>query len=287
MEMLEMKLGSLLRLILFLSSIKEKSGLDQKQRPFARTDPAAAIEIGRAAVTMLRDWPRPLRDALRSMALATLDNPAALSFRTIFPNFYRHLFYTLSRSDFRFVRDVFERFVIEDWNGFIRGQHRYFSAETHRNSQWMASSVAARTTRTTGQRILDLVRQGQIEGRLFKVGRGGRTECWIRRESLTRWMTAREAELAGYMQRPEAKRTLGLRKSAIVNVAAAGLIRYVKGPAQNFPARYFFLSEDVMKIKHAFEQHAVAVQDYSRPAETIQLCHEVKKYLRRAGLVAV
>ena len=120
--MFEMKLGSLLRLILFLSSIKEKSGLDQKQRPFARTDPAAAIEIGRAPVTMLRDWPRPLRDALRSMALATLDNPAALSFRTIFPNFYRHLFYTFPRSEFGFLHDVFERFVIEDWKGLVRGQ---------------------------------------------------------------------------------------------------------------------------------------------------------------------
>ena len=286
-EMFEMKLGSLLRLILFLSSIKEKSGLDQKRRPFARTDPAAAIEIGRAAVTMLRDWPRPLRDALRSMARATLDNPAALNFRTIFPNFYRHLFYTLPRSEFGFLRDVFERFVIEDWNGFIRGQHRYFSAETHRNSQWVSSGVAQKTARTTAQRILDLVQQGHIEGRFFKVGRGGRTECWIRRESLNRWMTAHKAELARYMQRSEAKRVLGLRTSAILNVAAAGLIRYVKGPAQNFPARSHFLREDVMKIKHAFEKHAVAVREYSRPAETIALRHAVKKYLRRAGLVAV
>ncbi|PYS49292.1 MAG: hypothetical protein DMG13_23725, partial [Acidobacteria bacterium] len=147
-EMLEMKLGSLLRLILFLSSIKEKGRLGQKQRPFAGTDLATAIQIGRAAVTMLRDWPQPLREALRFMASATLDDPAALNFRTSFPNFYRHLFYTLPRSEFRFVRDVFERFVIEDWNGFIRGQHRYFSAETHRNSQWLASSVAARTART-------------------------------------------------------------------------------------------------------------------------------------------
>jgi hypothetical protein len=37
------------------------------------TDLAAAIEIGRAAVTMLRDWPQPLREALRSMAAATLE----------------------------------------------------------------------------------------------------------------------------------------------------------------------------------------------------------------------
>jgi hypothetical protein len=287
-EMLEMKLGPLLRLILFLSSIKEKGRLGQKQRPFASSDRAAAIQTCRAAVTMLRDWPRPLREALRSMTPATLDDPAALNFRAIFPNFYRHLFYTLPRSDFRFVRDVFERFVIEDWNGFIRGQHRYFSAETLRNSQWIASSVAARTARTADQRILDLVRQGQIEGRLFKVGRGGRTECWIRRESLNRWIAASDAELATYMDQPEAKRTLGLRKSAIVNIAAAGLIRYVKGPAQNFPSRcHFFLREDVMKIKHAFENHAVAVKEYSKPAEIIALRHAVKKYLRRSGLAAV
>jgi hypothetical protein len=90
------------------------------------------------------------------------------------------------------------------------------------------------------------------------------------------------------MDLPEAKRTLGLRKSAILKVAATGLIRYVKGPAQNFPSRcHFFLREDVMKIKHAFENHAVAVKDYSKPAEIIALRPAVKKYLRRSGLVAV
>jgi hypothetical protein len=288
-EMLEMKLGSLLRLILFLSSIKEKGGLGQRQRRFGRTDLAAVIEIGRAAVTMLRDWPRPLRDALRSMAPATFDDPAALHFRAIFPNFYRHLFYILPPGEFGFLRDVFERFVAEDWAGFIRSQHRYFSAETHRNSQWVSSGVVQRTARITGQRILDLVRQGQIEGRFFKVGRGDRAECWIRRESLNRWIAAREAELVAYMQRPEARRTLGLAKSAIVSVAAAGVIHHVKGPAQNFPGRcHFFLREDVMQIKHAFEKHAVAVKQYSKPAEIITLRDAVKKYLGRdAGLAAV
>jgi hypothetical protein len=287
--MLEMKLGSLLRLILFLSSIKEKGRRGQERRPFTPTDLAATIEIGRAAVTMLRDWPRPLREALRSMAPATLDDPAALHFRTIFPNFYRHLFYTLPRGGFGFLRDIFERFVVEDWNGFIRSQHRYFSAETHRKSQWVSSGVAQRMACITRQRILHLVRQGQIEGRFFKVGRSDHTECWIRRESLNRWIAAREAELAAYMQRPEARRTLGLAKSAIVNVAAAGVIHHVKGPAQNFPGRcHFFLREDVMKIKHAFENHTVAVKEYSRPAEIIALRDAVKKYLGRySGLAAV
>jgi hypothetical protein len=149
-EMLEMKLGSLMRLILLLSSMREKDRRSQKQRRFTRTDLADAIEIGRAAVTMLKDWPRPLREALRSMAPATFANAGALKFRAIFPNFYRHLFYTFPRSEFGFLRDVFETFVVEDWKGFIRGQHRYFSPETHRNSQWVSSGIAERTARITG-----------------------------------------------------------------------------------------------------------------------------------------
>jgi hypothetical protein len=40
--------------------------------------------------------------------------------------------------------------------------------------------------------------------------------------------------------------------------------------------------------KHAFEKHAVAVKEYSRPAEIIALRHAVKKYLgRQSGLAAV
>jgi hypothetical protein len=48
----------------------------------------------------------------------------------------------------------------------------------------------------------------------------------------------------------------------LATVAAAGAIRYVKGPERNFPAQcFFFLREDVMKIKHAFEKHSVAMTD--------------------------
>jgi len=55
--MLALKLGSLLRLILFVGSIKENDQLGQKQRPFAATNLVAATEIDCAAVTVLRDWP--------------------------------------------------------------------------------------------------------------------------------------------------------------------------------------------------------------------------------------
>jgi hypothetical protein len=91
------------------------------------------------------------------------------------------------------------------------------------------------------------------------------------------------------MARPEAKDTLGLTNRTIVTVAAGGVIRYVKGPERNFPARcFFFLREDVMKIKGAFEKHSVPVRAYSNPGELIALRRAMKNYLGHGpGLAAV
>jgi hypothetical protein len=131
----------------------------------------------------------------------------------------------------------------------------------------------------------DLARQGEIDAIFLNVA-GRRTECWIRRESLNQWIAARDAGLAPYMERPEAKAALGLTNYTIVSVAAAGAIHYVKGPDQNFPAgSFFFLREDVLKIKEAFEKHSASVNAYSRPGQLIALRHAIKNYLGRgAGL---
>jgi hypothetical protein len=111
-------------------------------------------------------------------------NVATLNFSDIFGNFYRHLFRVLPRPEFGFLHDAFEQFVIEDWKGFIRGQHRYFSAAVRRNSHWVTAKEAERIGRTTDERILELAREGQVDAIFLKVRRGGsRTECWIRREN--------------------------------------------------------------------------------------------------------
>lgn len=287
-ELLRLKLGALLRLILFVGSIKEGSTLGRKQRPFAATDLSAATEVCHGAVTLLEDWPRPLREVLRRMVPHGA-NPSGLNFSEIFGNFYRHLFQVLPRCEFGFLHDVFEQFVIEDWKGFIRGQHRYFSPAVRQNSPWVPANEAERLARTAGGRILELVRQGKLESILFNVRRGGgRTERWIRRESLERWIANRDLELARYMSRPEAERTLGLKNVTVMAVAQAGLIRYVKSSEHYFPAGFHFLRGDVIRIKDAFEKHAVPEGEYTKPGTLIALRHALNNYLGRdAGLPAV
>jgi len=287
---LGLDLGALLRLVLFVGASREKEKLRRKQRPFIATDLVVATEFDRGAVAVLREWPHPLREALRNMLPPETTDPAALNFSSIFGSFYRHLFRVLPRSEFGFLHDVFERFVIEDWPGLIRGQHRYFSPAVRRSSQWVTANDAEVIAHTAGGRISDLAHQGRIDAIFLKVRRGGtRTECWIRRESLNQWIAARDAELAPYMSRPEAERALGLKNFTLATVAAAGAIRYAKGPERNFPARcFFFLREDVIKIKDAFEKYSVRVKAYSNPGEFIALRHAMKNYLGRdSGLAAV
>lgn len=286
-ELRRLALGPLLRLIRFLGLTMDKDKLRRKQRPFSRTDLPTAIQAGQAAIAALRDWPRPLREVLRRMLPADGENLTTIKFSKIFGNFYRHLFHVLPRREFGFLHDAFEKFVIEEWKGVIRGQHRHFSTATRRHSYWVTVNEAEPLARTYG-RIRDLVRQGQLEGIFLSSRRGGRhTECWIRRESLDQWIAAREAQLARYMSRREAKRALGLTNHTIIKVAAAGAIHYVEGPEHNFSAGfYFFLREDIMKIKHAFEKHRVPMIAYAGPGKLIALRHAMKNYLGRASGLA-
>lgn len=285
--LLRLKLGPLLRVIPFAGSTSEGDRLRPKQRPFAATNLVAATEIGRAAASLLSEWPRPFHEALRGMVTRAIDDPSTLNFSLVFGNFYRHLFRVLSSTSFGFLREEFERFVVADWKGLIRGTHRYFSDSVRAQSHWVCSNEAEKIARTTANRVMDLVRTQQIDGLFLNISR--RTECWVRRDSLNQWIANRDAELARYMLRPEVERTLGLKNVTVTAVADAGAIRYVRGPSKDFPSGLaYFLREDVMKIRQAFERHAVLVQNLVKPSVYIALRRAMKNFLGRgSGLAAV
>lgn len=251
------------------------------------TDIKVAIEVGQIAGSLLRNWPHRLRAALNSVVPENFGDAATLSFDKIFGTFYFRLFHDLPRKEFGFLHNAFEEFVSEDWKGLIRGQHRFFSIPTREKSPWIPVNQAAREARVAYRRIQALVRQGQIEGEFFKFRRG-RTQCWIKRVSLNQWIAGRDAECGQYISLREAFRILGLRAATIRHLVRAGLLRKAQESAYGpRDGRYFFFSrEDVMRIKQAFEKHAVPQQEYSAPAEFIALHDALKNYFGRSGLAA-
>ena len=278
-ELAGLTLGSLLALLRWAGSFGHGDIQRRGRQRLTRTDLNVAIQVGQTAVSLLGNWPHGLRAGLKGM-VQNFEDAAALRFHKIFGTFYFRLFRGLPRKEFGFVHDVFEEFVNEDWKGLVRGQHRFFSVSTREKSPWIALPKAASEARTNPNRIKDLVRQGQIEGRFFKFRRG-RIQCWVKRDSLNQWVTARDTEFGQYISRPEVERILGLRYMSLVRVAQAGLIRYAQGSEHGLPhgRHFFFLREDVMKIKLAFEKHTVREQEYSKPGELIALGDALRTYL--------
>jgi hypothetical protein len=281
----DLQLDALLKLARFLGSIQEGGILRRDQiRSFAKL--GTAMKIGIEAATVLSDWPGSFREMLKRMVPTQVEN-TDLNFHNVFGNFFRHLYTVLPRKEFGFLHNAFEEFVVEDWKGLVRGQHYLFAPLTRKHSQWMSAQQAETTMHVNSKRLAALVRNRELEGIFVKTGRQ-HTECWIRRESLKVWSAKREADLARYMSCPEAKRTLGLKHETLLKVAQAGLVRYVSGAERSFRSNgFYFLREDVSRIKHAFEKHAAHVQPYTGPGKLIALRHALKNYLGRdSGLPA-
>lgn len=286
-ELERLELGSLLRIVVFAGSIGDEGSLRPKQRPFRATDLMGAKKIAREAAALFGEWPRPFHEALRRMLPAAANDPSKLNFSRIYGNFYRHLFRVLSAGEAAFLRQEFERFVVAEWKGLIRGTHRYFSPSVHAQSHWVCAHDAEKLARTTSRRIVDFVRAGQIDGVFVKIST--RAECWVTRESLSRWIDRRDAELARYMLRPEVEQTLGIKNITATSIAEAGAIRHLRGPTCDFPIGVtYFLREDVLRIRDAFDRYAEPVCDYVKPGSHIALRHAVKNFLGRgSGLASV
>ena len=287
LKVAQLALDPLLRLIRFLGVLGGQASVRWRQR-LHTTDLNTAIEVGQAATATLKDWPRSWCKMLRRITLEKTQNAAELSLGESFGNFYRHLFYALPRSDFGFLHEGFETFVVEDWKGVVRRGSRTLSAGTREKSMWIPAQQAAQKAHLNSARVADLVRQRKLDGIFHRVRqRWQHTECWIKRASLDRWIAARDTDLAQYMPRPEAQQALGLHGLTLLRVAEAGLIRYVQGSEHYFRPGFHFLREDISKIKYGFEKHAVPAREYSKPGELTALRYALI-YLRRAsGLPAV
>jgi hypothetical protein len=285
-DQMNLPLDATLRLIRFLGSVHEDGRIRRKQiRPFAELDIAARIGIG--ATTMLMDWPRSFKDTLRRMADEPSHGPPGLNFHRVFGNFYRHLFDVLPRKEFGFLHDAFETFVAEDWNGLVRGQHRWFSGALRTSTKWITASEGQKVYGATKKLIKNLVSQREIKGIFVNTGLH-RTECWIWRESLRDWVAKREGERASYMSGPELKRLLGLKHETLMKIVQDGLIRYSKGVDKSFPNSFSFRCEDVMRIVNAFGKSKSQTCTDVTPGSVIALRQALKNYLGRdIGLPSV
>jgi hypothetical protein len=140
------QLDPLLRLIRFLGSIQEDGRLRSKQRNFAKSDLRHTISVGIAAATLLRDWPDGFRQMLKSVVLQNRENIAELSFRTVFGNFYRHLFEILPREG----TQICARGLREICNRGLEGAPTFESSLFESRNPWELAMVSGEASNHHG-----------------------------------------------------------------------------------------------------------------------------------------
>jgi hypothetical protein len=283
-ELERVGLDALLGLILFFGTLGETRS--SKQSAFRTTDCDAAFQIGQAAGRFLCRWPDGFRLQLEKIVASHANLLPVLRFTDVFGGHYQGLLRILGDPQFAFIKTEFERFVIDGWNGIVRGQHRVVSREVSDRMQWITAQQGSSLSGLSARRIADLVRTGEIEGTFIQPHNASkRTECWLKRTALDVWRINREDELSKYISSKEAEASLGLTRRTTLSLSEVGLIRRVEGQDKGFPVGIHYLRMDVSNVQAAFRA-SLTTDEYSggekgEKRKLISLREALQRYLGR------
>jgi hypothetical protein len=147
--------------------------------------------------------------------------------------------------------------------------------------------VAAEAGRVIGTRsVKSLVHGGALKGIFVKCRNGNGTECWITRESLTRWVAERDGKRASYMRRAEADLVLGLKRGVMLKLAHEGLMRSVNGIEHRLSHGIHLRRDDVMNIKDAFDRY-LPLNRNLHPGAILPLAGIIRRLTRTYELGAI
>jgi hypothetical protein len=60
-----------------------------------------------------------------------------ITFRGLYGDYYQYLLDAAHRVEFRFLTDAFDEFVMRDWPGLLRGQHRIVPQTMRGEKRWI------------------------------------------------------------------------------------------------------------------------------------------------------
>lgn len=265
-------LGDLLRLIQFLGNYCRGRRVQTKSVDRSRTLAASVRTINRA-VEALRNWPNALIEVLRH-SLPTQTKAYAYGVCSVLGNFYRRLFAEFSEEKFAFLRDAFESFALEFWDG-LETHSSWFTPKVKEQFKWYSAIEAKRQEHVDHPERLVLA--GKVDG--FFVPRkipSRRKLCLISKASLRKWIQWRNAELKNYITRPELRKLLGISQTLALSVGKAGVIRWTNSLQ---PTDYLYLKEDVSKVKRAFQQYNSRIPKSQKRAGAMTLRDALRRVL--------
>lgn len=174
-ELIGLTGSDLLKLVLLIGAYQSFDGGDRPRKAPLKADPSIPRAILSHANGVLSDWPNNFQSMLRG---ACLKRPAETELKKVFGHFYKALYTELDGVHFQFVRDAFENWIRQEWQGLLTKRHRRFDQSTQALKRIMSKTAVRRQTRTPSKDLSVWVARGELKGSIRKLP-SGRTSVLI------------------------------------------------------------------------------------------------------------
>lgn len=174
-----------------------------------------------AAADALMNWPQEFKHYLDcQLQQYPMSATVPIGLKKVFGRLYKHLFVTLKGPGFDGLRAEFARYVSDHLPYLITRRNQFLLRHLDKPPTWSTLAQASRQTRQSKRRVASLVKAGTIDG------------------SVRRYVNGRESILIRTIEDVDGNSTkdtiltltavvtsLGLKKSRVIQLVEAGLIR--------------------------------------------------------------
>ncbi|MCJ9430025.1 helix-turn-helix domain-containing protein [Kordiimonas sp. A6E486] len=231
----EMNLISVIQAVLFLGSHANGRGIGVGNWLCARLTAAAMHRVVASAASILFGWPGSYFEFLAKVREAW-SGRTGLVYE--FGSFYETLTKSLPGPQFDFLRNEFERFLTESWDGgFLSQKNRKLNVQA--SEVFIPKARAAEILHVRPKTIDQLHRTGSLEG--VRRQMGGRHLVLIRTDSVRKYQYHQQS----LMTAQETSTALGLSEKPLKDLVQEGLLLPSPTAPANRSRPYVFDQKDV------------------------------------------
>jgi hypothetical protein len=204
---LDLPLEELCTLIMFLGGlsiygIRHKTFMQPRM-----IEVSYARSLVQHTADLFQDWPSSLVQVLKK-AMKPQKKTEYAGLRARFGYMYMYLYNNMQSHHFDFLREVFEKYVRDNFVGHLgTGHFPMLSSETHLKPRYVTAKVAAKQLKISISEVRILVQFKTLPG-VFKRDKSGRFLVFIEREALDRFVP----NSRDYISLEAARKLLGLEK---------------------------------------------------------------------------
>ena len=257
----KLDLQNLLRLIRFIGIRFSAFRAQQAKNYVKKVSGGSVLGVLEETSRALSEWPNGYKNLLREQQGRQFEEDVqSRSISNTFGTYYKELYGSSYGPEFQFLRDEFEKYLAEYWDGVVRRKPSRFNNQDKKTFNWMTPDQVrhALSLPTKRDTVIKMVREGLLAG-ISIPGRQGKQEFLISRDSFE----ALYLEHKDWLPTNIALDYLGVTRKSLQALGDAGLLKYRRSHLVGMKRGYVYNRKDAERIFKKFEELEVPIVEYN------------------------